>query len=94
MPRTLLCVNVSHVAELRAARGGSGPDPVEAAAICAKTGCNSIATRLYEDRRHIQDGDVFAIRKAVTGKFNLEMGNFGDALRIFTFFLLTIMNER
>lgn len=74
VPRTLLCVNVSHVAELRAARGGSGPDPVEAAAICVKTGCNSIAARLYEDRRYIQDGDVFAIRKAVTGKFNLEMG--------------------
>lgn len=73
VPRTLLCVNVSHVAALRAARGGSGPDPVEAAAICAKTGCNSIAVHLYEDRRHIQDGDVFALRRAVTGKFNLEI---------------------
>jgi len=73
VPRTLLCVNVSNVAALRATKGGGGPGPVEAAAICAKTGCNSIAVHLYEDRRHIKDGDVFAIRRAVTGKFNLEI---------------------
>lgn len=82
VPRTLLCVNVSHVAELRAARGGSEPDPVEAAAICAKTGCNSIAVHLREDRRHIQDGDVFAIRKAIPGKFNLEIALSDEIVKI------------
>ncbi len=73
VPRTLLCVNVSHVAALRAARGGGEPDPVEAAVICAKTGCNSVAVHMCEDRHHIQDEDVFAIRNALPGKFNLEI---------------------
>jgi pyridoxine 5-phosphate synthase len=74
VPRTLLCVNVSHVAALRAGRGGSEPDPVEAATICAKTGCNSIAVRLREDRRHIQDRDIIGIRKAIpiNGKIYIE----------------------
>lgn len=67
VPRTLLCVNVSHVAALRAVRGGGEPDPVEAAAICAKTGCNSIAVHLYEDRRHIQDREIFAIERRLPG---------------------------
>ncbi len=75
VPRTLLCVNVSGLATLRAARGGGEPDPVEAARICAKTGCNSIAVHLREDRGHIQDGDVLAIRKAIpeSGKVYLEI---------------------
>jgi pyridoxine 5-phosphate synthase len=75
IPRTLLCVNVSRVAALRTARGGKEPDPVEAARICTKTGCNSIAVRLREDRRHIKDRDVVAIRKAIpeNGKVYLEI---------------------
>ncbi len=75
VPRTLLCVNVSHVATLRAARGGKEPDPAEAAKISAKIGCNSIAVRLREDRRHIKDSDVLAIRQAIpeNGKVYLEI---------------------
>ncbi|OPX96381.1 MAG: Pyridoxine 5'-phosphate synthase [Syntrophorhabdus sp. PtaB.Bin047] len=75
IPRTLLCVNVTQVAVLRTARGGERPDPVEAARICAKTGCNSVAIRLHTDRRHVQDRDVVAIRKAIpeNGKFYVEM---------------------
>lgn len=75
VPRTLLCVNVTQVAVLRTARGGRKPDPVEAARICAKTGCNSVAVRLHGDRRHVRDRDVLAIRKAIpeNGRFYLEI---------------------
>lgn len=82
MPRTLLCVNVSRLATLRAARGGNEPDPAEAARICAKTGCNSIAVRLREDRSRIQDRDVLAIRKAIpeNGKVYLEIALSGEMI--------------
>ncbi len=73
MSKIILCVNVDHVATLRQARGGIEPDPVEAAKICEKSGADGITIHLREDRRHIQDADVFAIKKIVKGKFNLEM---------------------
>jgi len=86
IPRTLLCVNVSHIAASRTARGGSEPDPVEAARICAKTGCNSIAVRLREDRNHIQDRDVFAIRNAIptNGNFYVEIALSNEIVDIIT----------
>lgn len=86
VPRTLLCVNVSHVAALRAARGGNEPDPVEAARICTKTGCNSVAVRLREDRHHIQDRDVFAIRNAIpiNGNFYVEIALSNEIVDIAT----------
>lgn len=71
--RTLLCVNVDHMAVLRQAQGGNEPDPVEGAIICEKKGCG-ISVHLREDRRYIQDRDVFAIRNAIGGgKLNLEI---------------------
>ncbi|HOC45244.1 MAG TPA: pyridoxine 5'-phosphate synthase, partial [Syntrophorhabdaceae bacterium] len=48
--RTLLCVNLSHFTGSRAVQGTGVPDLVEAAAICARVGCKSIAVRLREDR--------------------------------------------
>lgn len=71
MPK--LGVNIDHVATLRQARRGIEPDPVAAAHICLKNGAKSIVAHLREDRRHIQDKDVFALRKAVRKGFNLEM---------------------
>ncbi len=71
MPK--LGVNIDHVATLRQARRGKEPDPVSAALICLKHGAHSIVAHLREDRRHIQDADVFALRKAVRKNFNLEM---------------------
>lgn len=71
MPK--LGVNVDHVATLREARGGSEPDPVWAALICEKAGCDSIVAHLREDRRHIDDADVRLLRKKVRTRFNLEM---------------------
>jgi len=68
-----LCVNIDHIATVRQARLEELPDPVAAAALCEKAGAVGITAHLREDRRHIQDRDVARLRKAVRGKFNLEM---------------------
>jgi pyridoxine 5-phosphate synthase len=68
-----LGVNIDHVATLRQARGGFYPDPVQAAKICQKAGADSIVMHLREDRRHIQDRDLFRVQKVIQIKLNLEM---------------------
>ncbi|HEY8432561.1 MAG TPA: pyridoxine 5'-phosphate synthase [Sandaracinaceae bacterium] len=68
-----LHVNVDHVATLRQARGTPYPDPVEAALRCERAGAHGITVHLREDRRHIQDRDVEALRERVTTLLNLEM---------------------
>ncbi len=68
-----LSINVDHVATLRQARGGLEPDPVECASICEDHGADGITVHLREDRRHIQDRDVVALRDVVRGSYNLEM---------------------
>ncbi len=68
-----LGVNVDHVATLRQARRGKEPDPVNAAKICEKVGAHSIVMHLREDRRHIQDSDLFKVKKVLKIKLNLEM---------------------
>lgn len=72
-----LGVNIDHVATLRQARGESYPSIVDAANVCLSNGADQITIHLREDRRHIQDTDVEAVR-LVTKKFgkplNLEIG--------------------
>ncbi|MBI4352292.1 MAG: pyridoxine 5'-phosphate synthase [Candidatus Omnitrophica bacterium] len=68
-----LGVNVDHVAGLRQARGGMDPDPVMAARICQKAGVHAVVMHLREDRRHIQDGDLFRVKEVIRIKLNLEM---------------------
>ncbi|MFA6142703.1 MAG: pyridoxine 5'-phosphate synthase [Candidatus Omnitrophota bacterium] len=68
-----LGVNIDHVATLREARRALVPDPVEAAIICEKYGCDSIVCHLREDRRHIKDEDVVRLKKIVKTRLNLEM---------------------
>jgi len=68
-----LCVNVDHVATLREARKIDMPDPLEAALLAEKAGSAGITVHLREDRRHIHDRDVMAIKKAIKTKLNLEM---------------------
>ncbi len=68
-----LAINVDHVATIRQARGISEPDPVLAAGICELAGAAGIVVHLREDRRHIQDRDVYLLRKTVKTKLNLEM---------------------
>ena len=69
----LLGVNIDHVATLRNARGGFEPDPIQAAHICEENGATSITAHLREDRRHIKDQDVRALKKVLKVNLNLEM---------------------
>jgi pyridoxine 5-phosphate synthase len=68
-----LSVNVDHVATVRQARLASEPDPVVAAAMAELAGADGITVHLREDRRHIQDRDVYVLRKTVKTELNLEM---------------------
>jgi pyridoxine 5-phosphate synthase len=77
-----LGVNVDHVATVRQARGTDYPDPVEAARLAADAGAHGITVHLREDRRHIQDADVFAMRTGQPLPLNLEMGNHPEIVEI------------
>src|SRR2546427_9192757 len=81
-----LGVNIDHVATLREARYRGRverePDPVEAARICESAGAHGITARLREDRRHIQDRDVWKLREAIKTRLNLEMANTTEILGI------------
>ena len=68
-----LGVNIDHVATLRQARRGRLPDPVHAALAAETAGADSITLHLREDRRHIQDQDVRALRELLQTRMNLEM---------------------
>jgi len=77
-----LGVNVDHIATLRQARGTSYPDPCQAADVARQAGADGITVHLREDRRHIQDSDVFAIREMVNLPMNLEMATTAEMLAI------------
>lgn len=76
-----LGVNVDHIATIRQARKGRFPDPVIAAGICEIAGCDSIVCHLREDRRHIQDRDVYELKKTVR-RLNLEMATSEEIIQI------------
>ncbi|MBI5144995.1 MAG: pyridoxine 5'-phosphate synthase, partial [Candidatus Omnitrophica bacterium] len=71
MPR--LGVNIDHIATLRQVRKGIEPEPVFAAFICEAEGAQGIVVHLREDRRHIQDRDLYLLKEVVKVKLNLEM---------------------
>jgi pyridoxine 5-phosphate synthase len=71
LPR--LGVNIDHIATLRQLRGTPYPNLLEAARIVEKAGAHQITVHLREDRRHIQDADVFALKKMLNIDLNLEM---------------------
>ena len=68
-----LGVNIDHIATLRQLRGTPYPDLLEAARIVEKAGAQQITVHLREDRRHIQDADVYALKKNLKIDLNLEM---------------------
>jgi len=68
-----LGVNIDHVATLRQARGTSYPEPARAVVLAEEAGADSITVHLREDRRHIQDADLVAIRHVMRTHMNLEM---------------------
>jgi pyridoxine 5-phosphate synthase len=78
----LLGVNIDHVATLRQARKGVEPEPVQAALLAEQSGADQITVHLREDRRHIQDKDVFLLRKLVQTKLNLEMAATEEMIKI------------
>lgn len=69
-----LGVNIDHVATLREARKGRDPDVIAAAKICELAGAHQITVHLRQDRRHIQDHDVEALKQVLLVRMNLEMG--------------------
>jgi len=81
-----LGVNIDHVATLREARyrgrETAEPDVVEAARVCEEAGAHGITVHLREDRRHIQDRDVWKLRQTVQTRLNLEMGNAAEIVQI------------
>ncbi|MGC6454704.1 MAG: pyridoxine 5'-phosphate synthase [Candidatus Puniceispirillaceae bacterium] len=81
-PALRLGVNIDHVATVRNARGGSHPDPVRAAIAAEAAGADGITAHLREDRRHIRDADMFAIKEAISVPLNFEMAATADMLEI------------
>ena len=71
--RIRLGVNIDHVATVRNARGGIHPDPARAAAMATEAGADGITFHLREDRRHIMDPDLVAIREATHLPLNMEL---------------------
>jgi len=82
-----LGVNIDHVATLRQARRARYPDPLYAALMAEEAGADSITLHLREDRRHIQDRDVAAMRGALQTRMNLEMAVTEEMIRIAQQFL-------
>ena len=77
-----LGVNIDHVATIRQARGTRYPDPVYAALMAEQAGADSITLHLREDRRHIQDRDLRAMRGVLQTRMNLEMAVTDEMLEI------------
>ena len=84
-----LGVNIDHVATLRQARypglmesHNCEPDILSAAQSCEAAGAHGITVHLRADRRHIQDADVFRLRRGIRTRLNFEMGNTPEILGI------------
>jgi pyridoxine 5-phosphate synthase len=81
-----LGVNIDHVATVREARyrgkERGEPDPVAAALQCEEAGAHGITAHLREDRRHIQDRDVWKLREAIKTRLNLELANVPEIIAI------------
>jgi pyridoxine 5-phosphate synthase len=78
----LLGVNIDHCATVRQARyrqapatvgGAVEPDPVLLAILSERAGADGITVHLREDRRHIQERDVWRLRESIQTRLNLEM---------------------
>jgi pyridoxine 5-phosphate synthase len=77
-----LGVNIDHIATLRQLRGTPYPDLLEAARIVTKAGAQQITVHLREDRRHIQDQDVYDLKKHLKIDLNLEMSLSPEIVKI------------
>lgn len=77
-----LGVNIDHVATVRQARGERYPDPVQAAVMAELGGADNITCHLREDRRHIQDRDVWVLKDTIKIPLNFEMACTKEMLAI------------
>ena len=77
-----LGVNIDHIANVRQARLTVEPDPVQFAFLAELGGADSITVHLREDRRHIQDRDIFLLKDTIKTKLNLEMAATEEMLEI------------
>jgi pyridoxine 5-phosphate synthase len=77
-----LGVNIDHVATLRNARGTRYPDPLRAALAAEAAGADVVTLHLREDRRHIRDADLWAIRPQLRTRMNLECAVTAEMLDI------------
>lgn len=82
MRKLRLGVNIDHVATVRNARGGDYPDPLRAAKIAVAAGADGITAHLREDRRHIRDEDMRALKSELTVPLNFEMAATREMLDI------------
>ena len=77
-----LGINIDHVATIRNTRGSYHPDPIKAAKIAEKSGADGITAHLREDRRHISDQDIKALKENIKIPLNLEMAATQEMLEI------------
>ncbi len=77
-----LGVNVDHIATIRQARGGNEPDPIQAAVLAELAGAHGITAHLREDRRHMQDRDIYILKQTVSTHLNLEMAHTQEMVKI------------
>jgi pyridoxine 5-phosphate synthase len=80
--RLLLGVNIDHVATIRQARHTIYPSPLQAALLAEEAGADGITLHLREDRRHIQDADLWLFRQSLNTRMNLEMAVTDEMLAI------------
>lgn len=78
----LLGVNIDHIATLRQARGTKYPEPVQAALIAEQAGADGITAHLREDRRHMQDQDMYLLKDMIHTRLNFEMAVTDEMLSI------------
>lgn len=80
----LLGVNIDHIATIRQARGTRYPEPIQAALVAEQAGADGITAHLREDRRHIQDRDIFLLKELLHTRLNFEMAVTPQMLAIAT----------
>ena len=78
----LLGVNIDHVATLRQARGTRYPDILQAALVAEQAGADGITAHLREDRRHIQDRDIYQLKENIHTRLNFEMAVTDEMVKI------------
>lgn len=78
----LLGVNIDHVATIRQARGTRYPELIQAALVAEQNGADGITAHLREDRRHIQDRDIFLLKDMIHTRLNMEMAVTDEMIEI------------